>query len=369
MGCIAIGSPSVIVQVDGHIHAVVDGDALTYIHLQRHRAAVLRCLDGSGQRSVLLAVVLRRQICTAFALFAVFIGLIKVVVFRRCRIPAHAALRAVGQPVRIGGAGQGVLLRAFCPTDALPGVGAVAVICPAGVAVIYRAAVLATQVASGCVVFTVVRVCPQVIFALFKGRTAVAGGFLHFSGRRSHRAGRVSNRQLAGAVALEVEVQHSVILNGERIADGQRCPVAQNQVDILRTRHGEIAVYGDVLLHHIPAVGQFRGFRRDLRAVGMFGGVAVRIDILYRRVGIGLHHYAATESSNACVGDLRAAEHIPTVFIQKRADGRTVAFDAVASAGIGAAGELDQGVFIAYVVNVQSAAFSTAFQLGTAADR
>ena len=99
MGCIAIGSPSVIVQVDGHIHAVVDGDALTYIHLQRHRAAVLRRLDGSGQRSVLPVVVLRRQICTAGALFAVFIGLIKVVVFRRCRVAALAALRAVGQPI------------------------------------------------------------------------------------------------------------------------------------------------------------------------------------------------------------------------------------------------------------------------------
>ena len=209
VGCIAIGSPSVIVQVDGHIHAVVDGDVLTYIHLQRHRAAVLGRFDGTGQRSVALAVVLRRQICTAGALFAVFIGLIKVVAFRRCRVAALAALRAVGQPVGVGGVGRGVVFFRGRFADALAGVGAVAVICPAGVAVIYRAAVLTTQLARRRVRVAVICVFPVMLKALLKGRAARIVGLLHFSGGRSYSAQDtdVRCRQLTTSGGLPEKVQ------------------------------------------------------------------------------------------------------------------------------------------------------------------
>ena len=203
--------------------------------------------------------------------------------FHRCRVAAHAALRAVGQPIGVGGAGQGVLLRAFCPTDALPGVGICIGRCPAVILVALRSFGLAAQLALRRVLVAVICVFPVMLKALLKGRATLAGGLLHFSGRRSHRAGRVSNRQLAGAVALEVEVQHSVILNGERIADGQRCPVAQNQIDLAgNIERGD----REILFYYIPArCRDVIGMLRDLRAVGLRGQLPILVDvrILVRR--------------------------------------------------------------------------------------
>ena len=251
---------------------------------QRDICTICR-LDGSGQRSVLLAVALRRQICTAGALFAVIIGLIKVVAFRRCRVAAHAALRAVGEPIGVGGAGQGVTFCLGRAAGARPGVGICIGRCPAVILVALRSFGLAAQLAHRRVRVAVICVSPVMLKALLKGRATLAGGPLHFSGGCSYSAQHTDGRrrQLAGTGRLPVKVQRAALRNIHKAGDGQRCPVAQNQVDLA----GNIE-QGDreILFYHIPArCRDVIGTLRDLRAVGLRGQVPILVDvrILVRR--------------------------------------------------------------------------------------
>ena len=262
-----IGPPILSAQVNSD-RAACDGDVFRHIPRQRHRAAVRRCrVDGCLQGGVLLSVILRRQICTAGALFVVTIGLIKVVVFRRCRVAAHAALRAVGQPIGVGGAGQGVIFCLGRAAGARPGVGICIGMCPAVILVALRSFGLAAQLALRRVLVAVICVFPVMLKALLKGRAARVGGLLHFSGRCSYSAQRtdVRRRQLTASGRLPVKVQRAAFRNIHIIADRQRCLVAQDQIDLAgNIERGD----REILFYYIPArCRDVIGTIRDLRAV------------------------------------------------------------------------------------------------------
>ena len=247
-----IGPPILSAQVNSD-RAACDGDVFRHIPRQRHRAAVLGRFDGTGQRSVALTVVLRRQICTAGALFAVTIGLIKVVSFHRCRVAAHAALRAVGQPIGVGGAGQGVIFCLGRAAGARPGVGICIGMCPAVILVALRSFGLAAQLAHRRVRVAVIFVFPVMLKALLKGRATLAGGLLHFSGGCSYSARHTDGRrrQLTASGGLPEKVQCAACCNVHKAGDGQRCPVAQNQIDLA----GNIEPGNrDILFYHMPTL-------------------------------------------------------------------------------------------------------------------
>ena len=200
--------------------------------------------------------------------------------FRRCRVAAHAALRAVGQPVDVGGAGQGVIFCLGRAAGARPGVGICIGRCPAVILVALRSFGLAAQLAHRRVRVAVICVFPVMLKALLKGRATRAGGLLHFSGGCSysaqHTAGR-RRRQLTASGGLPVKVQRAALRNIHIVADRQRCPVTQDQIDLA----GNIE-QGDreILFYYIPALCRnVIGTHRDLRAVGLCGQLAARADV------------------------------------------------------------------------------------------
>ena len=205
--------------------------------------------------------------------------------FRRCRVAAHAALRAVGQPVDVGGAGQGVIFCLGRAAGARPGVGICIGRCPAVILVALRSFGLAAQLAHRRVRVAVICVSPVMLKALLKGRATLAGGPLHFSGGCSYSAQHTDGRrrQLAGTGRLPVKVQRAALRNIHKAGDGQRCPVAQNQVDLA----GNIEPGDrDILFYHIPArCRDVIGTLRDLCAVGLRGQLPILVDvrILVRR--------------------------------------------------------------------------------------
>ena len=125
---------------------------------------------------------------------------------------------------------------------------------------------------------------------LFKGRATLAGGLLHFSGGRSYSAQHTDARcrQLTASGGLPVKVQRATIRNIHIVADRQRRPIAQDQIDLAgNIERGD----REILFYYIPALCRnVIGTHRDLRAVGLRGQLAARADVRIL-VGGARRHY------------------------------------------------------------------------------